>query len=183
MTIAEIRQAARRLKHQLLSGCGDNSCQFGPKVPRGGMGTNGGCRCGETIADALGAVAGHPLESNAEAVDAAQHDCHPLGVFGICHFCHGTEPTQGGCQRCAAIAEDLDELTSSTAETEPERLRHEAHASADRVLDWVKRRGETGGGGDITQEEWREWQALDGAWHDALERYRRAVAPKEGGAA
>jgi hypothetical protein len=25
-------------------GCGDNSCMFGP---RGGMGTNGGCRCFE----------------------------------------------------------------------------------------------------------------------------------------
>lgn len=50
---AYFRQKARLLKNMLRAGCGDNSCYFGPKVPRGGMGTNGGCRCQEVIEDAL----------------------------------------------------------------------------------------------------------------------------------
>lgn len=32
---------------EMLKGCGDNSCYIRPRTSRkGGMGTNGGCRCG-----------------------------------------------------------------------------------------------------------------------------------------
>ena len=46
------RASARNLEAQLLRGCGDNSCRFGPKASRG-MGTNGGCNCRDEIQSAL----------------------------------------------------------------------------------------------------------------------------------
>lgn len=47
---ATVRMVARDLRNALRRGCGDNSCPFGRK---GGMGTNGGCRCHEVIEDVI----------------------------------------------------------------------------------------------------------------------------------
>ena len=41
---AAVREHSAYLKALSENGCGDNSCQH-PNKKRGGMGTNGGCRC------------------------------------------------------------------------------------------------------------------------------------------
>ena len=52
MSDLNVRALARLVIHNLRGGCGDNSCKIQRPAP-GAMGTNGGCRCFELVADAI----------------------------------------------------------------------------------------------------------------------------------
>jgi hypothetical protein len=68
-----VRTIARRITRELRKGCGDNSCYF-RQSQRGGMGTNGGCRCHERVAEIL-------TTSTPQPTDAARAEAH--AAFGL----------------------------------------------------------------------------------------------------
>jgi hypothetical protein len=92
----EVRTIARRIARELRKGCGDNSCYF-RQSQRGGMGTNGGCRCHERVAEILTTRTPQPTDAaRAEAhadelsrINAAHEWCAQRGVTVTYHWVHG----------------------------------------------------------------------------------------------
>jgi Lar family restriction alleviation protein len=67
------RTIARRITRELRKGCGDNSCYF-RQSQRGGMGTNGGCRCHERVAEILAARTPQPTDAARAEAQALLND-------------------------------------------------------------------------------------------------------------
>jgi hypothetical protein len=68
-----VRTIARRITRELRKGCGDNSCYF-RQSQRGGMGTNGGCRCHERVAEILAARTPQPTDAARAEAQALLND-------------------------------------------------------------------------------------------------------------
>jgi hypothetical protein len=73
-----VRTIARRITRELRKGCGDNSCYF-RQSQRGGMGTNGGCRCHERVAEILLTRTPQPTATPTEGKERKNHGPEWLG--------------------------------------------------------------------------------------------------------
>jgi hypothetical protein len=74
--------------------CGDNSCKFAREkwAPRGGMATNGGCRCFRDVQDVnfrrlIGVAGPSAILKLIEVIDAQTQALETLSGFEAARFC------------------------------------------------------------------------------------------------